>query len=505
MLPVGIDLGTTLTTIATITDEGKWWCIPNAHGHIATPSVVQFRDNTVCVGQEALNTAHLYPQDTVSEFKRHMGDSEWWWWTAQKEYSATDLSAMVMDSVVKQASQRLSSPIKEVVLAVPAHFGDLQRQATLEAAKQANLHVLRLINEPTAASLPVGYQDLEDGDVLLVADLGGGTFDISALLWENQNLQTLATRGDGFLGGQDWDDLIVHQAALSFLSQFGMDPLNSPETCRLLQVRARQAKHELSLSENTNLYFSMEGQSLAFPLSRGLLLSWSKPLLERITGLFEMIQRDIHPHVPKRIQLVGGGSSMPWILDLVTNLFPSTTLLREKPCEVVALGAAYQAQLLIEKPKQLSVTSKSLVPNEAEANRLPGATRTATEKHLSPTDLRDVNTHTLGLVVLDSQGNRLAKPILPAFTPLPARREFTFYTAYNNQVSLQLELVEGESLFPDDCLPVGTFEIEQLPPRPAGQAIVVTFHYNPSGNLSIEVHDVGLGTRQVLSRTISLD
>lgn len=496
MKAVGIDLGTTYTLLSVIQDDARWWCVPNREGKLQTPSVVQLRPNEVVVGQIALETAHLFPNETVTEVKRSMGDPEWSWWANNKSYSAVDISSFVLEKVIRDSTERLGEAIRDVVLTVPAHFGDHQRKATLQAASQAGLEVLRLINEPTAAALAAGYDDLEDGDLLLVVDLGGGTFDVTALLWNQRNLEVIASRGEAYLGGQDWDDLLVHHAASLFISEHGADPLDYPESFRKLQTACRQAKHQLSLRSSLTIPVEHNQLQSNFQLSLSYFKKLSEDLLAQLSNHIAIMEEELHELLPpKRVQLVGGSTRMPMIRELLQQRYPDSVINHERPDTSVSLGAAYQAYLLQQsrETKTSFLIPKLFQSDESEIARLPGQTISQSQQEQTLLNLQDINNHTLGVVVLDSLGQEKVKSIVPAFSRLPSVFKYTFHTAYHNQVTLDIELVEGESPFPNDCLQVGKFVVENLPARPAGQPVNLTFNYDANGTLSIQVLDVGTG------------
>lgn len=497
MKAYGIDLGTTKTAIATIQSDGSWYCIPNREGQDATPSVVYFSQTTgPVVGQHALDMALVAPAEVVLQSKRYMGQSDWAWSAQHSLYSATDIATFILQKICADAQQHIHDVIQQAVISVPAHFSEIQRRATMDAAKRAGLQPLLLINEPTAASLAFGYQDLCDGDVLVVLDLGGGTLDISVLQWETMNLHVLVSSGDGYLGGQDWDELMLHHAAAFFIAEHGLDPLDDPWSHQHLRHQVIQAKHMLSTRNSTSFLIHHRNKTSFYSLQRPVWEAMSQPLLSRV----ERCCRSLWEHVPpglssiQRVQLVGGSTYMPMIQQLARQQFPQARMVQEQPDKAVVLGAAIQAHQLVatrtpeyQRATHPTVFRETRHEPKSTIPRLPGQiVAEVPVQHKIPI-MHDVNTHRLGLVVLSAQGSSLVETLIPQYSPLPWTYQGTYHTAYDNQVTLELQLVEGESTEPSQCIALGTFSISGLAPLPAGQRIDISFTYDRSGLLHVQV------------------
>ncbi len=578
---IGIDLGTTNTVMAYVQADGSWMCIPNQEGQEHTPSVVQITEQGFSVGQAALDNAETHPSTVIQEVKRHMGDPDWAWVVDGIVLQPQDISALLLQKVQQDASLRLGQEVRSAVISVPAHFSENQRQATMEAARLAGLEPLRLLNEPSAAALAYGYQDIPEGSLLFVMDLGGGTFDVSVLQYNKDNLLVLSTRGHAHLGGQDWDDLLLHQAAAQFISEHGQDPLDDPHSHQRLKRKVITAKHQLSFDKQVTLSIQHQQLVTRVTITQEQFKQMARSKIGQMHDLCRLALEDRSATSIARVLLVGGATKMPMIQQLAATLFPQAPIVQDYPEKAVAYGAALQASLLQQGRRSLPtkkvqqgrgslLTRKQGPPSsqrplkEQEADHstdpLPekapveaqGVDHSASEAATNKEDIerpksgirsstpdiecpesgvrnstlderpesvrreqplylggkvsqeqsdvipirlgvRDVNSHRLGLVVLDAQGRPLVDTLIEQFSPLPYTYRATYYTAHRNQISLELDIVEGESPYPEECIPLGKATITDIPPRPAGQAIEVEFTYNRSGLLQLSVQDIGTG------------
>ncbi|HWC41603.1 MAG TPA: molecular chaperone DnaK, partial [Actinomycetota bacterium] len=372
---VGIDLGTTNSVVATL-EGGEPTVIPNAEGARTTPSVVALsKTGEVLVGEVAKRQAVTNPDRTVRSVKRHMGESSWRFRADSKEFSPQQISAFILQKLKRDAEAYLGDQVTQAVITVPAYFDDAQRQATKEAGEIAGLEVLRIINEPTAASLAYSL-DKENDETILVFDLGGGTFDVSLLDIGEGVIEVQSTSGDMHLGGDDWDQRIVEWLLTTFKNNHGIDLSNDKMAMQRLKEAAEKAKIELSstLETTINLPFitaTPEGPlHMEQRLTRGELERMTSDLVERLRGPFDKAVTDWKAKTQKsltdihHVVLVGGSTRMPMVVEFVKQLTGGKEPHKGvNPDEVVAVGAALQAGVLKGEVKDillLDVTPLSL-------------------------------------------------------------------------------------------------------------------------------------------------
>ncbi|MCB9639281.1 MAG: Hsp70 family protein [Myxococcales bacterium] len=491
----GIDLGTTFSAIAWVDPQGRTEIIPNQEGERLTPSVVLFEsDASVVVGRVAAHEAIVQPARVIQSIKRFMGDPNWLRDFEGILYRPADVSALILRKLKRDAERYTGHPVEEVVITVPAYFGDAQRSATLEAAEIAGLRVLRLINEPTAAAMAFQEQRGEESGWLVVFDLGGGTCDVTVLEAREDGLHVRSSRGHAALGGQDWDESLVHQLAVHFVSLYGLDPLDEPSAYQGLLERVVQAKHSLSLRAQVNLSFSYAGFSLREEISRERFAAMCAPLLAQCEELCQLALEDagISWEKVSALYLAGGATRMPMIQEMLQRLSGKSPQILLNPDEAVVRGAALQAARCL-----LDDASLSSVSHQQDYERM-------VRRVAGRVAAYDVSSHSLGVVLLDSAGRPRVERILSRHVPLPYQCQETYYTAYDHQVSIELRIVEGESERLDECVEVGTCELLGLPPRPAGQRVDVSFRYDLDGILVVEVFDVGTGRKQRVEMKRSL-
>ncbi|HEX7098394.1 MAG TPA: molecular chaperone DnaK [Acidimicrobiia bacterium] len=469
---VGIDLGTTNSVIAAL-EGGEPVIIPNAEGSRTTPSVVAFKEGEVLVGEVAKRQAITNPDKTVRSVKRHMGENTWRIEAEGKSYTPQEISARILMKLKRDAEAYLGTEVTDAVITVPAYFNDAQRQATKEAGQIAGLNVLRIINEPTAASLAYGL-DKEGDQTILVFDLGGGTFDVSVLEIGEGVFEVKATSGDTHLGGDDWDQVIIDWLVKGFQNDYGVDLSQDRMAMQRLKEAAEKAKIELSSVSETeiNLPFitaTAEGPlHLQQKLTRSEFEKLSADLLERTKGPFHQAIKDAGISVSDidHVVLVGGSTRMPAVQELVRELTGKDPHKGVNPDEVVAAGAAIQAGVLKGDVKDVL--------------------------------LLDVTPLTLGI---ETKGGVMTK-MIERNTTIPTRRSEIFSTAEDNQPEVEINVLQGERAMAADNKSLGKFRLTGIPPAPAGvPQIEVTFDIDANGIVHVSAKDLATGKEQAMTIT----
>jgi molecular chaperone DnaK (HSP70) len=522
----GIDLGTTYSCIAIVDElSGKPYVITNAEGDLTTPSVVYFEDaeNRV-VGKEAKNTAVLEPDRVVEMVKRNMGTPEWRWAFEGEQFSPEEISAYILRKVVDDAEQNLGVRPEDVVITCPAYFGIPQRDATAAAGRIAGLNVLEVINEPTAAAISYGLQDDKD-QVVLVYDLGGGTFDVSIIEVKDGSVSVVATGGDHELGGRDWDEEVVKYLASEWAAQAGSadDPAASAETLQELWGRAEDAKRSLTTRTETKVPVSHEGQRVSVTLTRDKFDELTAHLLENTMSMTRdtmAIARELgHPNVDKLL-LVGGSTRMPQVIERLRREFSQEPQVHD-PDQSVAKGAAVYGQKLaigrritIELARELGtapeqVDAAEVAPEareraqQAVANEL--GMRLPALKKLDDMKVTNVVSHSFGVVALRRSAtgfDEYISNLVLAQSPLPAVQTKQYSTVEANQSEVNLQIMESSLRQADiDDLAqgseVGAAILPMVAGLPEGAPVEVTFELNQQGRLVITGRDLAAGGKTV--------
>jgi molecular chaperone DnaK len=470
---IGIDLGTS-NSAAAVMEGGKTTLIPSAEGTTlggkAFPSYVAFtKDGQLLVGEPARRQAVTNPEGTISAFKRKMG-TDYKYTVNGKEFTPQQLSAFILQKIKKDAEAYLGEPISKAVITVPAYFNDNQRQATKDAGAIAGLDVVRLVNEPTAASLAYGIDKVGKEQKILVFDLGGGTLDVTIMeMGAEGTFEVLSTSGDTQLGGTDMDNALIDYIAEDFKKTNGIDLRNDKMAMQRLKEAAEKAKIELSnvLETDINLPFITADASgpkhLTMKFTRATLENLVRPIVERCKESIDQSLKDakLNTATVTKIILVGGPTRMPIVQKFVEDYVGKKVERGIDPMECVCFGAAVQAAVLTGDVKDIL--------------------------------LLDVTPLTLGLETMGG----VRTPLIDRNTTVPAKRSQIFSTAADNQPSVEINVLQGERPMAQDNLSLGKFMLDGIPPAPRGMPqIEVTFDIDANGILHVSAKDKGTGKEQ---------
>ncbi|MBN2023879.1 MAG: Hsp70 family protein [Pirellulales bacterium] len=482
---VGIDLGTTFSTIAQLDENGAPMALPNEDDEEETPSLVLLtEDRHVVIGPNRMRAAMEDPDNVVERIKRRMGDATYRRTFDGREITPEFLSALILKKLRQDAEKRIGK-IGNAVITVPYYFNDARRKATEDAGRIAGFHVIDIINEPTAATLTYAWHRGELGAsgptfdnprLALVFDLGGGTFDATVVQYTPTHFRVLATDGDVELGGVDWNDRLLDYLADEFKAKHGMDLRESRQAVHTLRNDCDEAKLELSRQSEAKLTVRYHGKASTIAVTRDQFESMTADLLQRTADTTELVieQAGISAHELDAVVMVGGSTLMPQVprmLERVTGQKPYAGL---SPYTSVAQGAAIHAAILEAKHR----------PSHSEmADKI--------RKMLASVKQENVNSHGLGVVATNPRsGKEVNHVMIRRNTPLPAEVTQTFRTRKNGQSRVSVQVIEGDAPDPVACSLLGKCRITDLPSKlPKGSPVEVTYAFDASGRISVTARD----------------
>ena len=483
---IGIDLGTTYSSIAQIGDDGMPLCIKNAEDKVITPSIVILsEDGKVIVGPTPERVSIEPPQNVVEAIKREMGNPDFYIVFQNKKLTPEFISALIIKKL-KQDAEKYVGTIANAVITVPYYFNDVRRKATQDAGRIAGLNVIDIINEPTAATLAYAWEMGELGrsdlvmkeKTILVYDLGGGTFDVTVVRYTPTNFRVLATDGDVMLGGLDWTRRLVDHIAEQFDKKYSLDPRKSPEDMQTLSQECERAKRVLSTKSSTPVSVYHQGKSLTVSLTRGDFERMTADLMQRTRDTTELVlqQAGVTPEGLDEVVLVGGSTYMPVVRQMLIEVCKRQPSTRVIPEEAVARGAAIHAAIL-------------------EARATGGESRLAKSviNRLRSVSTTDVNSHALGVKITDpnERTRKINHIMIPKNTALPYSVTQRFVTTSDNQQRIHVAILQGDAVDPLACEMIGDFRVTSLPPNlPKGSPLEVTYSYDASGRIQVSAREL---------------
>lgn len=475
---VGIDLGTTYSSIAIVNESGQPELIPNAESERLTASAVLFDEDTIIVGEMAKDGLVVNPDQVVLFVKRQMGNSHWYYTYHGQKYTPADVSAIILKKLKQDAEQYLDRALPYVVITVPAYFDDERRRATISAGEIAGFHVLDLVNEPTAAAIAFGVDRSRQAETILVYDLGGGTFDATVMCVDGRDIRIVATDGDHQLGGKDFDDALMKFAVDQFIREHGFDPTVDLSIAAELRGRAEKAKCELSKRMKTMLMLRAQGKVSRISVTREQFVGLIKPKLDTTLTLIRDVlrQAQLQPSDIDRVLLIGGSTRIPAISEILNNFFRKPPDNSINPDEAVALGAA-----LMAAKKVVDAVPDKVAPPIADK--------------VGGLQITDVTSHSLGIeAFVPGTQQRINSFLIPRNSPIPAEASREFVTTMPGQTGIKVTIYQGEFQEPELCNPIGEFIMTGLPPnRPAGRKVRVTVSCGANGIVDVTAVDIETG------------
>ena len=483
---IGIDLGTTHSAMAVVDETGRPKIVMNSEGNSTTPSVVLFRDEEVVVGGRAKRAAIAEPHNVALATKRHMCEPEWEF-TDDKErtHRPEGISALILKKLKQDAEKQLGEEVNEAVITVPAYFQDMERNRTKTAGELAGLKVLRIINEPTAAAIAYGLESVGQEKLVMVYDLGGGTFDITFMKVTGQKIQVIASDGDKFLGGVDFDDALVEYFSDQFKEKHDTDPTKDLRTYQDFYSRAEGAKIDLSADTVTYVSLSALGKTMDIELERAQFEDLIHPLLQNSIDLVqealgaagEKLGKQMGWNDVDNILLVGGSTRIPLVQKMVEELTGKTPEVGVNPDEVVSIGASIVAAHGV---------GEQVV--DANLDAIPSL------------EIRDVTAHSLGVNTIDLKtGEEYNSIIIPKDSEIPAQGSKIYTTVRDNQPVIQTQVLQGEDRDPKYCATIGDedgYVLSDIPPMPKGvPEIRQTITYDKEGIVHFTAEELSTGKK----------
>jgi molecular chaperone DnaK (HSP70) len=520
----GIDLGTTYSSIAYVDEYGKPVIIPNAENQRITPSVVFFDGSEIVVGDVAKESAKLYPNEVVSFIKRSMGEANFLYEYDGKPYRPEEISSFILRKVAQDAEQTIGEKVQDVVITCPAYFGINEREATRKAGEIAGFNVRQIINEPTAAAIAYGTVQETENRVVLVYDLGGGTFDITMIDIQESSIDVICTGGDHNLGGKDWDDRIVAFLVQEFQRQTQSedDILEDPDTWQDLQLSSEKSKKILSQRDKTPISITHGGDRVKVELSRDKFLEITEDLLERTIALAHEMLKEAkikgYEHFDEII-MVGGSTRMPQIPDRIRQEFGMEPRMFD-PDEAVAKGAAIYGWKLslndglirriakktnrdVENEENIFETTPKQIMEEVakEMSEETGVTLSAVKR--STMKIRDVASKSFGVVARRPNNQEGVFNLILKNTAVPVETKRTFYTPEANQERVLIRIMENETnekvVAVEHSIGIGTAVLDLPEGLPEDSPVEITFNLNREGRLQITAIEA-TENRQVVAK-----
>jgi len=483
---VGIDLGTTYSCIAHLNEHGEPVTLPNQEGELATPSVVMFDESHAIVGTEALRNTIVHPERVIQNSKRFIGDSGKHWEIDERRFTPVDVASLILKKLISAAQDQIGN-IEEAVITVPAQFSDAQRHATIQAGHQAGLQRVDIINEPVAAALcyvlgteGLWFTELADAQNILVYDLGGGTFDLSLVSYQKNEVRVISSTGDLELGGIDWTQHLVDAISDKFEKEFGTDPRTDAQSLQSLSLEAEQTKRSLTVRPRASLVCQHDGQRQTYQVEQQQFERLTRKLVDRTTDVTKRLLKGNKmgwAHIDV-VLTTGGSSRMPMIRNRLKQMSGTTLNSALSPDQSIAHGATYYAGMLLSNKK----FAKSILN--------PKATQ-----RLSQIKQHSVTARGLGVLIRDMKTrNKVPHYLIPANTSLPAAETHTFGTVVDNQKRVHLQIVESSTSEEKPPVKLGGCVIEDLPPDlPEGSEIAVTIQYDRQARVQVSARDVTSG------------
>ena len=531
----GIDLGTTYSSIAYVNEYGKSVVLPNSENQHMTPSVVFFDGGNIVVGDVAKESSKLYPEEVVNFVKRAMGEPNYLFEYDAKSYRAEEISSYILRKVAQDAEQSIGEKVEDVIITCPAYFGINEREATRRAGEIAGLNVKQIINEPTAAAIAYGSVDDSKQKVVLVYDLGGGTFDITMIDIRPDTIEVICTGGDHNLGGKDWDDRIITFMVQEFqkATKTNEDILEDPDTCQDMQLSSEKAKKILAQRDKTPISITHGGERVKLELHREKFEAITQDLLERtITLAKDMLMEATKKGYDKfdELILVGGATRMPAVARRIQQEFSIETKTFD-PDEAVAKGAAIygwklalndrlikrvaektnvdakQFEDIIELTDAVKLTSEQLDVAAQEVADSTGYTLAAVQN--SAVKIKDVASKSFGVVVWNQNQEEVVFNLILKNTPVPFNASKAFFTGVANQEKVLIRIMENETsektIPTSHATEIGTAVLELPMNLPEDLRVDIKFQLNKEGRLQITaVETADLRSVEVIINTDSV-